>query len=535
MHPALTKRTKYGLVAAGALGLLIYLLIGQQAGTFSTEGLYYTKSQLIGKAKGLVRAMGLTTDDLEASLQLTGDADAYKYLQSLRWKDRKALEREADLPIEFWEVKLKEGSTDKILAIVRYSNKGNLVGYQLKEPGRVKSKLSAVSIRAAKAIALEFLRNRAVFTDAGWDLKQSVSQPKDNIDYRFVWTRSDLKIKETVFKIVTEIAKGDLIRFEYTLVPPSQFASIQLTKILTQLVLGLLFSFTAFILMLFLLVRGILWFVKLARIRQIDWRYFKIFGGLFFVLGAVLMFQDGLPDLLKVFYWLLMSIGGGMAVATACSLLKPEEKSKLLWGFEGIHSKKWLPEYLTPALLIAYSMSFTLLGCQAIICYAGVRFFGVYFGFYDLGSGIYATSLPFVWSLTISAYAGIFEESMMRLAVYVILLRSGFKRWQAILFAVVVWAFMHAAGPVFPAYFRGIELTLTGLLFFAFLLKFGLLPAILGHFIIDLILTGYPLFFSKNPYLFGQGLILIAICVLPLAVGAAMLARRRFFPSEKYI
>lgn len=148
---------------------------------------------------------------------------------------------------------------------------------------------------------------------------------------------------------------------------------------------------------------------------------------------------------------------------------------------------------------------------------------------------ILATYMPWLSSIVLSLGAGFMEESLFRavpIAGAAILGdRFGKKRaWLVIGFIIqaIIFGAAHANYPAQPAYARLVELlffsTINGLVY----LRFGLLPAIITHFIYDVMWFALPLFVSHAPNAWINQLLVVLIALIPvwIVVYARIRARR---------
>ena len=103
--------------------------------------------------------------------------------------------------------------------------------------------------------------------------------------------------------------------------------------------------------------------------------------------------------------------------------------------------------------------------------------------------------------------------------------------WLAVFFPALVWAFAHSNYPVFPAYVRGIELTVAGVIFGIVFLKYGLETVLITHFVIDAALVGLPLIKSQNTYFMISGLLVIAVAFLPIPILIFIAKKRKINPE----
>ena len=86
-----------------------------------------------------------------------------------------------------------------------------------------------------------------------------------------------------------------------------------------------------------------------------------------------------------------------------------------------------------------------------------------------------------------------------------------------VLLSSLIWGFSHSGYPIFPMWFRGLEVTCLGL-FLAFIyLNFGIIPVIVAHYLFDAFWnsSGY-IFGSSTPFYFTSSL---SVLLLPLALG----------------
>ena len=96
----------------------------------------------------------------------------------------------------------------------------------------------------------------------------------------------------------------------------------------------------------------------------------------------------------------------------------------------------------------------------------------------------------------------------------------------ALVIPAVIWAFGHSSYPVFPVYVRGIELTIGGVIFGIFFLRFNIMTCIVAHYVIDAIFFAFPLLKSGNPYYVTSGLIVCLLAAVPFLLGLPGILRK---------
>jgi len=182
-----------------------------------------------------------------------------------------------------------------------------------------------------------------------------------------------------------------------------------------------------------------------------------------------------------------------------------------------------------------YALAFIVLGAQSVILLALEPLLG---SFVSSDTSQSSYNLTYPWLMPVIAWcAGLSEELLYRLfgiglfrrwltgAARLLLRREPSRRTAAILtFAAmippsVIWSFGHVGYPIYPVYTRVIELTVLGLLFGWFMLRFGLMTAIFAHVTLDAVLVGSQLLFDGLPYDVYSGLFSFA---MPALAGIAI-------------
>jgi hypothetical protein len=138
---------------------------------------------------------------------------------------------------------------------------------------------------------------------------------------------------------------------------------------------------------------------------------------------------------------------------------------------------------------------------------------------------VLANYFPWLTSIAISLQAGFWEECLFRavpIAGAALLGRRFGKTWLWITAAMVVQAVIfgggHANYPAQPAYARLVELIIPALGFGGLYLLFGLVPAIVLHFAIDVVWIAMPLFAANTPGIWVDRGIVILLTLVPLWV-----------------
>ena len=138
---------------------------------------------------------------------------------------------------------------------------------------------------------------------------------------------------------------------------------------------------------------------------------------------------------------------------------------------------------------------------------------------------VLATYFPWLTSIAISVHAGFWEECLFRaipIAGAALLGQRFGKRGIWIVGAFIVQALIfgggHASYPQQPAYARVVELIIPSVGFGLIYLYFGLLPAIILHYAVDVVYFAMPLFVSSAPGIWVDRVLVIVLTFVPLFV-----------------
>ena len=172
-----------------------------------------------------------------------------------------------------------------------------------------------------------------------------------------------------------------------------------------------------------------------------------------------------------------------------------------------------------------YALGFFFLGYVTLFYLIGRKYLGVFMPAEGPYSNLLSTYLPWIAPLTVSLLAAVSEEFVSRFFSISFLKR--YIKWTpaALIIPAAIWAFGHSTYPVFPVYVRGIELTIAGVIFGIFFLRFNLMTCIVAHYVIDAIFIGLPLLRSGNTYYIISGVIVCLLAAAPLVIGIPGLLR----------
>lgn len=173
-------------------------------------------------------------------------------------------------------------------------------------------------------------------------------------------------------------------------------------------------------------------------------------------------------------------------------------------------------------IVLGYLAAMIMFGIQSIAFTLGQKYLGVWVE-YTWMSHLTESFFPFLTALVIGLNAALTEEITFR--IFTISLGKKFLKSikLAVVCSALIWGFGHSAYPVYPMWFRGMEVTLLGLFLAGVYLRFGIIPVIVAHFLFDVFwISATHLLGNSTPYLFTSSLALI---LLPLAWAVVAYAR----------
>ena len=146
---------------------------------------------------------------------------------------------------------------------------------------------------------------------------------------------------------------------------------------------------------------------------------------------------------------------------------------------------------------------------------------------------VVSTYVPWVYPLTIGIYAATSEEFLFRLFAIPYLLRTTKSRFLAVVLPAFFWGFLHSNYPQEPAYIRGLEVGLIGIVAGLVLLRWGIWATLIWHYTVDAFLISTSLLRSHGAYLRVSGAIVGGAALIPLAIAAISYVSRGGFVADE--
>lgn len=111
--------------------------------------------------------------------------------------------------------------------------------------------------------------------------------------------------------------------------------------------------------------------------------------------------------------------------------------------------------------------------------------------------------------------ASVMEEFTFRLVSILLLIRYIKRKFLAVLIPAIIWGFTHPDIYFSAQYFRGIELSLVGIVLGYIFLQYGILTPMIAHYIINILANGYPMVINTD-ILFAKVILTTAVILFLL-------------------
>lgn len=374
------------------------------------------------------------------------------------------------------------------------------------------------------------------------------------IDYSFVYERKDQKIGDGRFRLKLTIKGDRLTELVHVLHVPEGFSRrYQEMRSLNE---RIAFFADGAVLVLYILICGFIGLIFMMKERFILWRKSLVIAGIVALLNW-LSFLNKIPqqwmgyntatdpstfiiNILSlgfyqfIFFWALLTLLFALAESLTRRAFTDQLQLLSLWRTHTASSKTVIGSTLTAYLLVSI-----IIALQAAFYIFTARYFGWWMpSEHLLDPNILSTYAPFLEPLSKSLTAGFLEECLFRaipLASAAFLGKKYHHRGLFLVIAFIVQALIfgaaHANYPMQPAYARIIELFVPSLIFGGLYLAFGLLPAIINHFVFDLVLMSIPIFMTSGDHNLINEVLIILLGLIPLLICLMAFIKKQGFST----
>ena len=523
------KRALLLWVAAGILGIVFAQQYFFRAFPEASVNFQVSREEALSRAQKFVTGLGENVSGYRSAVAFDVDDEAKTYLE--RELDLRQANQimSSDVHVWYWEVRLFKPQQEEEFR-VRVSPAGQIVGYVHKiEESRAGPSLDRA---AAETAAQIYLTSKLGMDLKAWDVlpEEANSKKKPNrLDWEFTWEKHGFRAKDAPYRLQANL-QGDRVdgSEEFLKVPEAWQRSF------SRLRSGNNTLASVFFVLYFVLLGIAVWVaIRFTKQGQTSWRGAILVG----LIVSALLFLQGLNDwphwastydtnqpyanfiAIKLTLGLLVAVLTALPVTLVLPSAEPlyrasqPERMRLSRAFtlRGLRSKEFFS-----AAVVGVSMAAAHIG-YVVAFYVIASKYGAWapqeLNFDDSVN----TAFPWISGAAIGLLASTNEEFTFRLFAIPFFKRITGSRWIAVIVPAFLWGFLHSNYPQEPAYIRGIEIGLVGIVAGMVMLRWGILATLIWHYTVDASLVGLLLMRSNNLYFKVSGGVVAAAALAPLA------------------
>lgn len=528
-----------GVVGAGVAYKYFYRAFPEASVEFKVP-----RADALAVAKQFAAARGAQLGGYDSSIVFDVDDTAKTYLEREVGPEQASRMMAGDVHIWYWQTRffrpLQKEEFD-----VRVDPAGAIVGYRhsLEEtaPG------ARLERAAAQAIAESFLRDTLHADLSRYDFLEAeanFAERPARRDWSFSWERAGFRAKDAPYRLNVTLA-GDQVSsyIEFLKIPEEWnrgYERLRSSNNVLEIIALIPYAF---------LVGGCFYvIVSLGRRGLLEWRT-GLALGIFLTVLFFLMTMNQWPldraeydtntPYSSFFFTLvgqaaLLSFFSALLVVIAVVPGEPlyrillPDKIRMNVGFRlsGIRTREFFRANVIGICLAAVHIGYIT------VFYIISNKFGAWTPRDPTYENVVSTYVPWVYPLTIGIYASTSEEFLFRLFAIPFLLRTTNSRVLAVVLPAFFWGFLHSNYPQEPAYIRGIEIGLMGIVAGIVLLRWGIWATLIWHYTVDAFLISISLLRTNGAYLRVSGAVVGGAALIPLAIAAYSYISRGGFVAD---
>jgi membrane protease YdiL (CAAX protease family) len=539
------KRTLLLWVLLGIVGVVFAHKYFFRAFPEASVDFHVSRGEALQRAQSFLSGTGQDVSGYRSAIAFDLDDNAKTYLERELGLQQANHMMSTQLNIWYWDVRFFRPQQEEEFH-VRVSPAGNIVGYDHKVPEARAA--PSIDRSQAQAAAQSFLSSKLGVDLQSWDfLPEEANSTKrpNRLDWSFTWEKHGFRAKDAPYRLEVTL-HGDSVAGadQHLQVPEAWKRSYQRLRSGND---TLAFVFT----IPYLLVLGAaLWLgIKLSNRGQTSWRGAILLGAF---VAALLFLQElnnwplwGATYNTNSSYESFLALKLGTAILVAVltaitiTLVLPAaeplyrasqpERLRLSQTFtlRGLRSKEFFS-----AAVVGLSLAAAHIG-YVVAFYVIAQHYGAWAPQELNYEESVNTAFPWISGAAIGLLASTNEEFTFRLFAIPFFERVTRSRWIAVILPAFLWSFLHSNYPQEPAYIRGIEIGLFGIVAGLVMLRWGILATLIWHYTVDASLVGLFLVRSNSLYFKISGVVVAAAAVAPLLfAGVSYLARGRFEADE---
>ncbi len=398
-----------------------------------------------------------------------------------------------------------------------------------------------LSLKEALALASQFLSRQNINLSLYILIQSSSEKQKARIDYNFIWEKKKFKVKDATFQVKIRVLGDKIGEFnQYLKIPESAIREYKKESARGEFI-SIISSFLGILIFILSLIVVIIKFKN----EDLEWRFIL---PLIIIMGIIIILEEiNSLNLTKFIYstememrtfigiqlisLIPMVLFGGIIIfltgtagdSLVRDVFKEMTPPSQMFKFNWLTSRNF-----ALSAIIGYSFAFIWIGYTVLLYMFGRKFLGIWMPSDASYSNMLSTTFPFLFSLSAGFTASFFEEFTFRLFAISFLKKYLRSTFLAVLISAIIWAFQHSTYPVFPIYFRGIELSIIGIALGYTFIKYGIMATIIAHYVMNTLTAGLPLLKADNLYFLISWIITIGgALLLPIILGLISLKRRK--------
>jgi membrane protease YdiL (CAAX protease family) len=539
------KRALVLWVFAGIIGIVFAQKYFFRAFPEASVNFQVSREEALTRAQKFVTGLGENVSGYRSAVAFDVDDDAKTYLERELGLQQANRLMSSDLHVWFWNVRFFKPQQEEEFR-VRMSPAGQIVGYDHKiEESRAGPSLERT---AAETAAQNYLSSKLGMDLQGWDVlpEEANSNKRPNrLDWSFTWEKHGFRAKDAPYRLQVSL-QGDQIggSEEFLKVPEAWQRSFARLRSGND-TLALAFT-VPYILLLAIAVWLAIRFTKRG---QTSWRGAILLG----LIVSALLFLQNLNDwphwassydtnqsygsflAMKLTMAVLFSVFTALTVTLVLPSAEPlyrasqPERMRLsrVFTLRGLRSKEFFS-----AAVVGVSMAAAHIG-YVVAFYVVASKYGAWapqeLNFDDSVN----TAFPWISGAAIGLLASTNEEFTFRLFAIPFFKRITGSRWIAVIVPAFLWSFLHSNYPQEPAYIRGIEIGLVGIVAGMVMLRWGIVATLIWHYTVDASLVGLLLLRSNSLYFKVSGAAVAAAALAPLAFACTSCLTRGGFETDE--
>ncbi|HEY9679432.1 MAG TPA: CPBP family intramembrane glutamic endopeptidase [Drouetiella sp.] len=529
------------LIVAGVIGLLIFFGKDESVFPNASLDLKLSRAEIIQRCENWSRRLGYEPSGAIKSTNFSWDQNAKTFLEFELGAEKANQLMKSDVPIWYWRTRFCRESQPEEMRVF-LTPTGRLQAFQWSVQND--KKIDSVSHADAQKVAEDFcasidepLKDCVLMNDVTETLAART-------DHAFNWEQKDSDIHGAKQHYSVRVSGNVVTRFNHYLKVPDSWEN----KFKVMRSYNALLAEIARIFYYLLNCAAVFYFLRGVATHNIRWKLVLSIGAVF----ALALVLENFNNAARIFegystnqsvrayltnHYLDLAISalriwvlGAFFVASAESFYRVHYLDKV--AVENYFRIKGLStSQLKAGLWVGFCGGAVALGWVVFYYLVGERI-GVWCPLGITNYEVLSSAYPFFSAICLGLQASVSEEILYRVFALSLARMLVKNFWLANLLQAAAWGFMHSTYPQQPAYARGIELTCSGLMFGYIMNRFGLLPSIAAHYLLDAFLDSQALLRSSVPGLQVSAL----LPILPLflaALWSTYLVRRRVIPDAE--